>query len=298
MQAARSEHTADDIVHRNTADLHAHASYVRHHLAVPFFKLSRLAEIGDLAFRDPILITPDGTILDGYGRWEIARRQGRTTVCCREYQLTEHEALQFLVQSRIGSRGQSAFCRICLALDLEPALRERALANQRAGGQNKGSSKLTKADSLDVRSKIAIIACASPANVSKVKQLLSKAIPELLDALRMEEIRIHSAWKWMILGGADQKQALWDYQKRREIQQTIRTLISKHKTRPSSDTPTLQELCTQLSAIKPELLRQVQIVATNTRGKVLTVSKELLQDLVGQPLLPSVPEQEGRIRLQ
>jgi len=298
MQAAPSDWRADNIVQRNTADLHAHASYVRHHLVVPSFKLSRLAEIGELAFRDPILITPDGTILDGYGRWELAKRQGRATLCCREYQLTADEALQFLVQSRIGSRGQSAFCRICLALDLEPALRERALANQRAGGQNKGSSKLTKADSSDVRSKIAIIACASPANVSKVKQLLSKAIPELLDALRMEGIRIHRAWKWMLLGPADQSQALWDYQNRRGIQQTIRSLISKHKTRPSSDTLTLQELCSRLSAIKPELFRQVRIVATSTRGKVLTVSKELLQDLICQPLLPSLHEQKGSAQLQ
>ena len=183
MKAEPSGRRADNVVRCNTADLHAHASYVRYHLFVPAFQLSRLAEIGDLAFRDPILITPDGTILDGYGRWELAKQQGRTTVFCREHQLTADEALQFLVQSRIGSRGQSAFCRICLALDLEPALRERALANQRAGGQNKGSSKLTKAESLDVRSKIATIACASPANVSKVKQLLAQAIPELLDAL-------------------------------------------------------------------------------------------------------------------
>jgi hypothetical protein len=275
MLAAPSERRAGNIVHHNTADLHAHASYIRHHLVVPVFKLSRLAEIGDLAFRDPILITPDGTILDGYGRWELAKRQGRETVCCREYQLTADEALQFLIQSRIGSRGQSAFCRICLALDLEPALRERALANQRAGGQNKGSSKLTKAESLDVRSKIATIACASPANVSKVKQLLSKAIPELLDALRMEEVRIHRAWKWVPLSPADQSQALWDYQNRRGIQQTIRGLISRHKTKPSSDTLTLQELCGRLSAIKPELVWQVRIFATDARGKVLTVSKEI-----------------------
>src|SRR5713226_8743976 len=84
--------------------------------------------------------------------------------------------------------------------------------------------------------------------------------------VRMEGIRIHPAWKWMLLGPADQSQALWDYQNRRGIQQTIRSLISKHKTRPSSDTLTLQELCSRLSAIKPELFRQVRIVATSTRG--------------------------------
>jgi hypothetical protein len=102
----------------------------------------------------------------------------------------------------------------------------------------------------------------------------------------------------MLLGPADQSQALWDYQNRRGIQQTIRSLISKHKTRPSSDTLTLQELFNRLSAIKPELVRQIRIVVTDTREKVVTVSKELLQDLVCQPLFPSVPEQEGSAQRQ
>jgi len=37
--------------------------------------------------------------------------------------------------------------RILLALELEPWFKEKARSNLRAGGQNKGSSKLTEAES-------------------------------------------------------------------------------------------------------------------------------------------------------
>jgi hypothetical protein len=71
--------------------------------------------------------------------------------------------------------GFNAFCRIFLALDLEPWLREKARLNQSAGGQNKGSSKLTEAQRVDVRSQIAAAAGVSVGNVTKVQQLITTA---------------------------------------------------------------------------------------------------------------------------
>ena len=61
-------------------DLRPHPSYVRHHLAVPASQLSALAEQGDRAFLEPLMITQDRTILDGYGRLELARRRGRAAL--------------------------------------------------------------------------------------------------------------------------------------------------------------------------------------------------------------------------
>jgi hypothetical protein len=52
--------------------------------------------------------------------------------------------------------------------------------NWLAGGQNKGSSKLTEAERLDVRREIAAAAGVSVGNVSKVKRLKVTAHPELL----------------------------------------------------------------------------------------------------------------------
>ena len=99
-------------------EVHPHPSYIRHRLAVSASKLSALAERGDLAFREPLLITQDRTIVDGYARWELARLQGRQTLPCIEYELTEAEALHWLLQKHLRSNGLNAYSRILLALEL------------------------------------------------------------------------------------------------------------------------------------------------------------------------------------
>jgi hypothetical protein len=111
-------------------ELRPHPSYVRHHLTVPASQLSALAQLGNLAFRDPLVITRDRTILDGHARWKLARRQGRLTLPCIEYELTEPEALQWLIQRHRRPNGLNDFIRIYLALELEPLFKEKARANQ------------------------------------------------------------------------------------------------------------------------------------------------------------------------
>jgi hypothetical protein len=122
---------------------------------VPASKLSALAERGDLAFHEPLTITNDRLIIDGYGRWTLAGLQGRSTLPCLEYALSEAEALQWILRTHQRSSGLNAFNRILLAFDLESTFQEKARLNQRAGGRFKGSSNLTEADRLDVRSEIA-----------------------------------------------------------------------------------------------------------------------------------------------
>jgi len=98
------------------------------------------------------------TIIDGYCRWDLARRQGRTTATCIEYDLSEERALHWLLYRRRRREGLNHFRRILLALDLELWFREQARVNQSTGGQIKGSSKLTEAERGDVRSEIAAAA--------------------------------------------------------------------------------------------------------------------------------------------
>src|ERR1035438_2328893 len=107
-------------------ELCPHPSYIRHQLSASASHLSALAARGDLAFREPIVVTRNGFIIDGYARWELARRQGRHTILCLEYELSEEDALRWLIQSHRPSRGFSGYCRSLLALDLEPSLQEAA----------------------------------------------------------------------------------------------------------------------------------------------------------------------------
>jgi len=113
-------------------ELRPHPSYGRHRFTVSPSRLSAVAESGDFALHEPLMITRDRTIIDGYCRWELARREGRTTVTCIEYDLTEEEALRSLLHRHRWVEGLNAFCRILLALDLEPWFREQAHANQSA----------------------------------------------------------------------------------------------------------------------------------------------------------------------
>jgi hypothetical protein len=275
-------------------ELHPHPSYVRHQLTVPASKLSALAERGNLAFQEPLVITRERTILDGYARWELARLQGRVTLPCIEYELTEADALRWLLQRHRRSKGLNDFIRVLLALELEPLLKEKAQSNQRAGGQNKGSSKLTEAERLDVRSEIAAAAGVSVGNVSKVKQLTVTAHSELLQALHRGEIRIHRAWRWSKASPEKQREALRLYQSERGVKKTIRTLVSRHRSRSSPTVPDLSSLTVAdlgrlvrcLSAIESSKLGAVSVAVIRAPGRTVFLTEELVRVLGSQEELP------------
>ena len=128
--SAPEAHTDGRVVIRRGDDLRPHPSYIRHHLAVSTSALSALSEAGDLAFQDPIVITQEGIILDGYARIGLARRVGRLTLSCIQYEFTEPQSLQYLINRHRRFAGLNDFVRILLALDLEPWLAEKGRTNQ------------------------------------------------------------------------------------------------------------------------------------------------------------------------
>jgi ParB-like chromosome segregation protein Spo0J len=278
-------------VHRHLAtyrvdELHPHPSYVRHQLTVPASKLSALAERGDLGFQEPLLITREGTILDGYARWELARLQGRLTLPCIEYELTEADALRWLLDTHRRSKGLNDFIRVLLALELEPLLKEKARSNQQAGGRTKGSSKLTEAERTDVRSQIATAAGVSVGNVTKVKQLVGSGHPDLLEALRGSEVSIHRAWKWSKESAGRQIEALRTYRNTRGVSKAIRDLVARHK--PNSPaTPDLMSLVKRLSKCKTQDCTSVNVALIRVPGKTIFVTEELMRSL--PPYQESIP---------
>jgi len=88
--------------------------------------------------------------------------------------------------ARTVQRG--AIARILTALQLEPKFRQEALANQFAGGQNKGLSNLTKAAEMHVRLKLAERADVCEAYIDYVKQLRDDAHADILQALELGEV--------------------------------------------------------------------------------------------------------------
>ena len=70
------------------------------------------------------MTTTDGTILDGHARWQVAIEQAQPILPCFEYELSEDEALQVVIERHRASKGLNDYGRIVLALRLEPYFRE------------------------------------------------------------------------------------------------------------------------------------------------------------------------------
>jgi hypothetical protein len=224
------------------------------------------------------MITRDRTILDGYARLELARRRGRETLLCIAYELTESEALNWLLQKHLRSNGLNDFTRILLALELEPWFKEKARSNQQAGGQNKGSSNLTEGERLDVRREIATAAGVSVGNVSKVKQLTMTARPQLLQALRSREISIHRAWLWS-KEPSDQQFAELRMSRDNRAANRIKRLISHHKSKGIALAIDPSDVLKRLAGLRSDELAAVTVRAVKGSGKAIYLTEDLIHSL-------------------
>src|SRR5438132_6577277 len=118
-------------------------------------ELNEAAQLKDQSLPEPILITTNGTILAGFGRWRLALRESKQEIPCIEYPFSEDESLQFILTYHRPRIGWNAFVRTCLALTLEPYLQQRAVENMRIGGKYKDSASLPDLRRIDVRQALA-----------------------------------------------------------------------------------------------------------------------------------------------
>lgn len=267
-------------------ELRRHPSYVRHNLAVQAVKLSTLEGLGEVAFR-PLVITRDRLIIDGYARWELAKRQGRPALQCIEYDLTPEESLQWLIQTHRRSEGLNDFLRIELALDLEPSFRKKAKLNQQAGGKGKGLSTLTGAEQVDSRREIARVAGVSSGNVRKVRRVLAEACPSLKEAARTREISINRAEKWSQRTQAEQLELLRHLRIERTLRKKARQIVARHVSEvlPSSASgstfKSLAQFTNELATHREDCNdlgpTEIEVGVVDVPGKAIFVTQELMQ---------------------
>jgi hypothetical protein len=216
---------------RRVAELIPHPGLVKHALGYSTQELSTMSERGNAAFDDPITITHEDVIVQGYAIWQLAKLRRRATLSCIVRPMDLETALLHLLEKNRGSKGIGDFARILMALELEPWFSERAKSNQRLGGREKGSSHLAEADKLDVRIEVARAAGVSTGNVSKVKKILQTAIPDIRSALLAGEVRINRAATWAKDIPSRQSRLLYDYRNGQDIRRTINALLRKHEAR-------------------------------------------------------------------
>ena len=277
------------LVTRSVNELRPHPSYASHKLSVQPFKLGALDEQGDLGFSHPLIITRDKFIIDGYARWELAKRRGRPTLNCIEYNFTAEEALEDLIRRHRRSRGLCDFIRIELALDLEPHFREAAMMNRQLGGRLKGLSKLTAAEKVDSRMEIARVAQVSVGNVHKVKYILSHACSPLKEAARANEVSIHLADKWSHEPESRQREHLRIVQIERGLRRTARRVVAAELARVAS-TSTEQvvrlsdvvALVNRLTTVAPDHSKEcgsIEVQLVDGPGRAVFITGELLHAL-------------------
>jgi hypothetical protein len=250
-------------------------------------ELNDAARRKDLSVPKPILITANGTILAGFGRWRSALLDGRHEINCIEYPLSENEALQFIISHHQPQPGWNAFVRIRLALTLEPYLQQKALANMRAGGKYKGLANLPEARHIDVRQEISNFAgfgaCAR--NVSNVKTILQTAHPRLIEALTDGRLRINRAVRWCNLPKAQQVEQFILYSEERATSRVIRRSIGQ----PRAEKIRL-DVVTVIEALQHQEARQPGSVAVRIGRHKRTVV------LVGQDLFVG-PHSQKELKL-
>jgi hypothetical protein len=202
--------------------LRQHPAYVELHLTASPAQLATIKRLGDVALRDPILVTRDGVIIDGYARKGVCRQ-------CRY----SNSPLRGVRHWRRGSTSDgpkqaSALCRLArLQPDSNGLSTEECFANpgtrqSARWGRFKGSSKLTEAN---VRKEIAVTAGVSEGNVTKFDQL-HNSDPQILNALATGEIRIHRAWVWRDLPPQEQREELRRYRLNKGLKQPVKTHAS------------------------------------------------------------------------
>jgi len=219
---------------RSTGELRLHRALKEANWIGAIDEFDDAARLSYLSVGEPILITMNGTILAGFGRWRSAVFEGKLELNCIEYQLNEDESLWFILTQHQTRSGWNDFIRIRLALALEPDFQQRAFDNMRAGGKFKGLANLPEARRIDVRKEIARAAGVGDRNVSNVRTILKVAHPRLIEALRNGTLRINRAIQFCKLPRAAQLEQFIRYSEERATNRVIRRSIPQPKEKKAS----------------------------------------------------------------
>jgi ParB-like chromosome segregation protein Spo0J len=275
------------LVSWQVAKLRPHPTYARLRISISSSKLNVLLELGENAFLVPLLVTSSGYVIDGYARLEVARLQGRETVECIEYDISEEEALRRLLLCHRPSPGLPPFSRIAMARSLTKSFKEKAFQHQQAGGRGKGSSKLAEMERVGVRKEIATIAGVSVGTLSHALDVLRMGDSEVLQALCSGEIKIYRAWRWCKEPHSCQCENLRLYRRNRGMERVAEKLIARQirnlRLRPARHSrwapAASAEVVRRLSSLPPDTLGTATVVFIKAPLSVLAISEDLGRSL-------------------
>ncbi|MGD1063877.1 MAG: hypothetical protein ABR860_11505 [Terracidiphilus sp.] len=209
---------------RKTGELRPHPAMVQCNLLPTAVQLEPLHKAGMRIFELPLLICHDGTIIDGYKRWVIAKDLGHPTLMCMVLVKSEEDALRLILENACSRNYLNPFCRYALALTLVEPLAAQASENRVLGGRKKQLAKLPKDQKIDVRKEVARLAGCGERNVDEVRLVLERGIDRLKTMAREGTISIDAAAKLAEKGEEQQRFELAVRQSRRDQKRRIRVL--------------------------------------------------------------------------
>lgn len=264
------------IVVRTPDELRVHPTFEEIGLGA---SLSELHESASGAVEEPLYTTSSGLILSGFERWRLAVLRHTTNIECVEYGLTEDDALQFMLDLQKRRKHWNAFVRIRLALKLESIFQQRALTNMQKGGKCKGLAMLPKADHIDVRQQIAMLAGVGSRNVGKVKEILDKAHPRLKDELLIGTISINRAHQLCKLPRATQLERFTEECCDKVISQVRERVLATQWDKQTYSVATILNSLQQQELERPG---SVVIQVSQRRGSVILLGEDMRAALLQQ----------------
>jgi hypothetical protein len=165
-------------------------------------------------------------------------------------------------------------------------LREEALQHQQAGGKNKGSSKLTEAEKVDVCREIAKAAGVSVGTCSHALQLILTADPEIVRALCNGEINIDRAFRWSKEPRSCRRDYLKLYRRHRGMERIAEKLVARQLKKQKAERSRARwkdvspsETLSRLSSLAPEILESANVIFIKVPIPILALSEDLAQHL-------------------
>jgi hypothetical protein len=104
-----STSTSDSTDERMVDHLRAHPDFTKHSSGYSTTEISALCDRGESAYEDPLTITQDGFVVEGYALWQLARLQKRRTVRCIVREMSREQALLHIIDRNRGSKGINDF---------------------------------------------------------------------------------------------------------------------------------------------------------------------------------------------
>lgn len=137
--------------------------------------------------RDALVITEDGTILDGHNRYKYCMKHGIPFRTITKHFDSRDDAIAWIIMNQFGRRNISTGQRSALALRLEPILRAKAKARQATstGGARPQLTPISaEAGKGEVRDQIAKLAGVGHTTIQEAKQIIEHGTPEQVERMK------------------------------------------------------------------------------------------------------------------